>query len=550
MKILKDITLRKMIMSILVAFSLIWGMATFLTFNNFNYIENLLQQNLVQKNTYALLVKGNDQYFRSITRMVRALDLLQTGNSADAEKTFASSKKALKITQDMLAKFRASQHPGVSDEVIQSMTNDWDTLINKGIVPMLAAAENNQQDQFRALFRKVYPPLSVQFGVTAEKYSQAIQSDLLVEQSLSQVTHNKYVLLCALCAGLITLLLTDRYLVSYLVKPIALIKAHMELMRSGKLDNELKDFGRNCVGQLIPYIRDMQKHLCDTVQAIQESSGSIYISTNQIKQGNEELSDRTDQQAAALQQTAASMEELTSTVRNNAENVRQARQLTESTQLTAKKGGDVTSTVVGTMHQISENSRKIADITDVINSISFQTNILALNAAVEAARAGEQGRGFAVVASEVRALAQRSAHAAKEIEGLISESVIRVKTGVEQVQQTGDAMSMIIQSVEQVNQLMGEISVASEEQSRGIEQIGLAMTEMDGVTHQNASLVQAAASSAAELEKEAGELKNIIAIFELGKHKNAPVTAKVVKTVHPSRVIGHVADSGDNWEKF
>lgn len=550
MKILKDITLRKMIMSILIAFSLIWGMATFLTFNNFNYIENLLQQNLVQKNTYALLVKGNDQYFRSITRMVRALDLLQTGNSADAEKTFASSKKALKITQDMLEKFRASQHPGVSDEVIQSMTNDWDTLINKGIVPMLAAAENNQQDQFRALFRKVYPPLSVQFGVTAEKYSQAIQSDLLVEQSLSQVTHNKYVLLCALCAGLITLLLTDRYLVSYLVKPIALIKAHMELMRSGKLDNELKDFGRNCVGQLIPYIRDMQKHLCDTVQAIQESSGSIYISTNQIKQGNEELSDRTDQQAAALQQTAASMEELTSTVRNNAENVRQARQLTESTQLTAKKGGDVTSTVVGTMHQISENSRKIADITDVINSISFQTNILALNAAVEAARAGEQGRGFAVVASEVRALAQRSAHAAKEIEGLISESVIRVKTGVEQVQQTGDAMSMIIQSVEQVNQLMGEISVASEEQSRGIEQIGLAMTEMDGVTHQNASLVQAAASSAAELEKEAGELKDIIAIFELGKHKNAQVTAKVVKTVHPSRVIGHVADSGDNWEKF
>ncbi|MFS2222085.1 methyl-accepting chemotaxis protein [Pantoea sp. B65] len=550
MRILKDITFRKMIMIILIAFSLIWGMATLLTFNNFNSIDNLLQQNLVQKTSYSLLVKGNDQYFRSMTRMLRALDYLQTGNSADAEKTFASANKALKITQDMLAQFRTSQHPGVSDEVIQTMINDWDTLINKGIVPMLAAAENNQQDQFRALFRKVYPPLSVQFGVTAEKYSQGIQSNVLVEQSLAQVAYNKYVLLCALFAGIITLFLTDRYLVSYLVKPISLIKAHMEIMKSGRLDNDLKDFGRNCVGQLIPYIRDMQKNLRDTVQAIQESSGSIYISTNQIKQGNEELSDRTDQQAAALQQTAASMEQLTSTVKNNAENVRQARQLTESTQLTAKKGGDVTATVVGTMHQISENSRKIADITDVINSISFQTNILALNAAVEAARAGEQGRGFAVVASEVRALAQRSAHAAKEIEGLISESVIRVKAGVEQVQQTGDAMSMIIDSVEQVNQLMGEISVASEEQSRGIEQIGLAMTEMDGVTHQNASLVQEAASSAANLEKEAEQLKNTIAIFELGTHKNTPVAAKVVKADRPGRGSGKVAESGQNWETF
>lgn len=550
MKVLKDISFRKMIMIILTLFGLIWGMATFLTFNNFNTIDDLLNKNLAQKNAYHLLVKGNDQYFRAMTRMLRALDYRQTGDNADADKTLVSASNALKISQDMLAQFRVTQHPGVSDEVIQAMINDWDTLLNKGIVPLLNAAQNNQPVQFRELFRNVYPQLSVQFGVTAEKYSDAIQSDTLVEQSLAQVSYNKYVLLSALIAGIITLFLTDRYLVNCLDKPISMIKRHLETLTAGKLDLELDDFGRNSVGQLIPYIRAMQKHLRGTVEAISQSSNSIYTSTNQIKQGNEELSGRTDQQAAALQQTAASMEELTSTVKNNAENVRQARRLTETTQQTAKKGGDTTSTVVGTMHTISENSKKISDITSVINSIAFQTNILALNAAVESARAGEHGRGFAVVASEVRALAQRSASAAKEIEGLINESVVRVKAGVEQVQDAGNAMSMIIQSVEQVNHLMGEISVASEEQSRGIEQIGLAMTEMDGVTHQNATLVQQAATNAADLEQEAEQLRNTIATFELGNPKTTQLITKVQNTGRMKQLSIGTSSGSDNWEKF
>lgn len=550
MKVLKNISFRKMIMIILTVFSLIWGMTTYLTFNNFNTIDGLLNQTLLQKGSYRLLVRGNDQYFRATTRMLRAMDYRQTADNADADKTFTSADAAVKISQDMLAQFRVSQHPGVSDEVIQAMIGDWDALLNKAIVPMLTAAKNNQPDQFRELFRKTYPQLSVQFGATAEKYSQAIQSNILVEQSQAQVAYNKYILLSALFAGIITLLLTDRYLVNFLDKPVSMIKRHLETLTAGKLDIELSDFGRNSVGQLIPYIRAMQKHLRDTVEAISQSSDSIYTSTNQIKQGNEELSGRTDQQAAALQQTAASMEQLTSTVKNNAENVRQARRLTETTQLTAKKGGDTTSTVVNTMHTISENSKKISDITSVINGIAFQTNILALNAAVESARAGEHGRGFAVVASEVRALAQRSASAAKEIEGLINESVIRVKTGVEQVQEAGNAMSMIIQSVEQVNHLMGEISVASEEQSRGIEQIGLAMTEMDGVTHQNATLVQQAATNAADLEQEAEQLRNTIATFELGNPKNAPLVAKVRNLGRMPQLSIGTSSGSDNWEKF
>lgn len=554
MKILRDITIRKMLLIILTLFSIIWGLATVLTFHNFSTIDQLLSQNAGQKNVYALLVKGNDQYFRTVTRMLRAMDYQQTGDDENANKTFASAEKALAITQDMLAKFRASQHPGVDSETVAAMIRDWDALLNNGIVPMLNAAKNKQPDTFRDLFRKTYPPLSVQFGATAEKYTQAIQSNDLLDQTQEQVIFNKYVLAAALIAGILTLLLTDRYLVNFLVKPLRMIQKHMETMAAGKLSNELHEFGRNCPGQLIPFIRTMQESLRTTVETIQDSSTSIYRSTNEIREGNEELSGRTDQQAAALQQTAASMEELTSTVRNNAENVREARKLTENAQQTAQKGGEITATVVKTMHGISESSQKIADITNVINSISFQTNLLALNAAVEAARAGEQGRGFAVVASEVRALASRSAQAAKEIETLIHESVSRVKTGAEQVQEAGGAMAVIINSIEHVNKLMTEISVASDEQSRGIDQIGQAMTEMDGVTQQNAVLVQEAKANAVSLEKEAERLNKTIAMFDSGMKENRRGAQPDRSTVRQSPQLAlastSTGESRDNWQSF
>ncbi|WP_313627120.1 methyl-accepting chemotaxis protein [Kosakonia sp.] len=554
MKILRDITIRKMLIIILSLFSIIWGLATVLTFHNFSTIDQLLTQNAGQKNVYALLVKGNDQYFRTVTRMLRAMDYQQTGDDENVNKTFASAEKALAITQDMLAKFRASQHPGVDSETVAAMIRDWDALLNNGIVPMLNAAKNKQTDTFRDLFRKTYPPLSVQFGATAEKYTQSIQSNDLLDQTQEQVIFNKYVLAAALIAGIFTLFLTDRYLVNFLVKPIRAIQTHMETMAAGKLNHELHEFGRNCAGQLIPFIRTMQENLRTTVETIQESSTSIYRSTNEIREGNEELSGRTDQQAAALQQTAASMEELTSTVRNNAENVREARKLTENAQQTAQKGGEITATVVKTMHGISESSQKIADITNVINSISFQTNLLALNAAVEAARAGEQGRGFAVVASEVRALASRSAQAAKEIETLIHESVSRVKTGAEQVQEAGGAMSVIINSIEHVNKLMTEISVASDEQSRGIDQIGQAMTEMDGVTQQNAVLVQEAKANAVSLEKEAERLNKTIAMFDSGLKENRRSAQPGRSTLRQSPQLAlassSTGESRDNWQSF
>nr|WP_244146640.1 methyl-accepting chemotaxis protein [Paraburkholderia sp. BCC1876] len=259
----------------------------------------------------------------------------------------------------------------------------------------------------------------------------------------------------------------------------------------------------------------MQDRLQRTIGEIRRSSESIASATQQIAAGNNDLSQRTEQQAASLQETAASMEELTATVKQNADNARQASGLAHNASEIATRGNDVVSRVIGTMGEINDSSRQIADIIGVIEGIAFQTNILALNAAVEAARAGEQGRGFAVVAGEVRSLAQRSGTAAKEIKQLIGASVERVHNGSTLVQQAGTTMGEILLAVQRVTDIMGEIAAASEEQSTGIAQVGRAVTQMDEVTQQNAALVEQAAAAAASLQDQAGRLRDTVSAFRV-----------------------------------
>ncbi|WP_310312910.1 methyl-accepting chemotaxis protein [Paraburkholderia terricola] len=262
-------------------------------------------------------------------------------------------------------------------------------------------------------------------------------------------------------------------------------------------------------------MHEMQSRLQRTIGEIRSSAESIASATQQIAAGNGDLSQRTEQQAASLQETAASMEELTATVKQNADNARQASGLAHNASEIATRGNDVVSRVIDTMGEINESSRQIADIIGVIEGIAFQTNILALNAAVEAARAGEQGRGFAVVAGEVRSLAQRSGTAAKEIKQLIGASVERVHNGSTLVQQAGATMGEILQAVQRVTDIMGEIAAASEEQSGGISQVGRAVTQMDEVTQQNAALVEQAAAAAASLQDQAGRLRDTVSAFRV-----------------------------------
>ncbi|MDO6406428.1 methyl-accepting chemotaxis protein [Pantoea phytobeneficialis] len=336
-----------------------------------------------------------------------------------------------------------------------------------------------------------------------------------------------------------------------LLTPMKQLQKQMERFAEGDLSGSLHVEGRSEMAALAASLNHMQQALLSTVSNVRDSADAIFSSVSEIATGNNDLSSRTEQQAASLEETAASMEQLTATVKQNADNARQATQLARTASDTADKGGNVVAGVVKTMHDIADSSKKIADITSVIDGIAFQTNILALNAAVEAARAGEQGRGFAVVAGEVRNLAQRSAQAAKEIKLLIENSVQRVNLGSQQVGSAGDTMQEIVSAVTRVTDIMGEIASASDEQSRGIDQIGQAVNEMDRVTQQNATLVQESANASASLEQQASRLSAAVARFNTGTRQAvAALVRPSAPAVAPRALKAPAASGNDNWETF
>jgi methyl-accepting chemotaxis protein len=294
----------------------------------------------------------------------------------------------------------------------------------------------------------------------------------------------------------------------------------------GDLTWEVQVESSDETGQLQEAMKRMRDSLVAIVGEVRSGTDTIATASSQIEAGNLDLSSRTEQQASSLEETASSMEQLAATVRQNAEHAQAANRLAQSAQEVASKGGAVVTQVVATMGQINQSARKIVDIIGVIDGIAFQTNILALNAAVEAARAGEQGRGFAVVASEVRSLAQRSAGAAKEIKALISDSVEKVDSGSKLVDQAGDTMMEIVASVGRVTHIMSDITQASAEQTSGIEQINIAITQMDDVTQQNAALVEEAAAAASAMRDQADKLSQVVSIFQLAQvNPRAPSVA-------------------------
>ncbi|WP_084690543.1 methyl-accepting chemotaxis protein [Comamonas granuli] len=315
----------------------------------------------------------------------------------------------------------------------------------------------------------------------------------------------------ALGAAVVLALWIIRAITGPLQQAVAVARA----VADGDLGVRIDAQGRSETALLLGALRQMLESLRSVVAQVRGGSESVAAASSQIAQANQDLSARTEQQASALEETAASMEQLNSAVRLNADHARQANQLAISASAVAERGGTVVGEVVQTMKGIQESSRRIADIIGVIDGIAFQTNILALNAAVEAARAGEQGRGFAVVASEVRALAGRSAEAAKEIKQLIGASVERVESGTAQVDQAGATMQEVVGAIQRMTSLMGEISAASTEQSQGVTQVGEAITQMDQVTQQNAALVEEMAAAANSLRGQAQELVRAVERFRL-----------------------------------
>ncbi|HZW20465.1 methyl-accepting chemotaxis protein [Noviherbaspirillum sp.] len=502
-----------------------------------------------------------DQIVRLLNQNELSIAKAISDEPADAAKLMDQIDSNIAKATETWNAYMATYLTPEEKKLAEQFAADRKKFVDEGLRPAAAAVRAQDaklatellhgpmEKLFEPVRRGINDLIHLQEEVAKREYEERQQTYVLVRNMC----------IAALAFGLLLAAVVGYWLLRAISRPLEQAIALAGGIAAGDLTQTFPQPARNEMGRLLSALKNMNDSLVKIVVQVRSGTDTIATASSQIAAGNQDLSARTEEQASSLEETASSMEELTSTVKQNADNAGQASTLAVSASEVASKGGAVVSEVVHTMEAINDSSRKIVDIIAVIDGIAFQTNILALNAAVEAARAGEQGRGFAVVAAEVRTLAQRSANAAKEIKGLIHDSVDKVASGARLVDQAGVTMQEIVDSVRRVSDIVGEITAASREQTAGIEQINTAISQMDQVTQQNASLVEEAAAASESMQNEARKLSEVVAVFRVnGGHSTPtvrPVPAAALPVHRPAApavrrpAIQRNAEA-DGWEEF
>ncbi|HIC7644170.1 TPA: methyl-accepting chemotaxis protein [Serratia liquefaciens] len=513
------------------------------TNNRITQISSGFNQIMAMDNAYASVTEIREDVLKD------ALMLSTQPQNHNAKKSLGELRQRLTEVDKLMEEF---YQLSLKDQDEQARTKNVNNLYEKArgdLLKLIISLEDGDISRFQTI---MHNSSATHFMSALDETSAYVANDIITPAGIAaQDSYHKMVPL-SLTFIFIFILLTGVVLVwirKYVINKINQIIDYQAEIAHGNLAIEINASGNNEIGKLMQGLVNMRDELANTVSAVRAGTQNIYTGVQEIAAGNNDLSSRTEEQASSLEETAASMEQLSATVKNNAESAGAATSLVKSASQSAINGGEITRKMVVTMSDIADSSRKIGDITSVIDGIAFQTNILALNAAVEAARAGEQGRGFAVVAGEVRNLAQRSAQAAKEIKTLIDTSVLRVSQGNDLVENVNGAMTEIVTAIGQVTETMQEISSASEEQSRGIAQIAQAVNEMDKVTQQNAALVEQSASAASALEDQANHLNQTVAVFKLATSAPAAINVRPQVITAP-KGPALADDDTENWSRF
>jgi methyl-accepting chemotaxis protein len=449
--------------------------------------------------------------------LTKAEDVVIRQDAMAVREASALVKEREGTVRELMAKLDATELTSKERQIADTFGRHG-TEVVAFVQEALNAAEAGTFDKAESVLIEKARPSYDKMSVASEQLLKA-QIEVAQEMRTNAETtfkRNSAIIIGAIVLGIGLAALLGFLLVRSIVSTLNAAVNIADRIAGGELGNQVRVTTQDELGKLLDSLRRMDGKLVEIVSGVRGSADAVGSAARQLSHGNDDLSQRTQQQAAALEETASSMEEMTATVKQNADNARQANQLAVGAREQAEKGGAVVHRAISAMGEINAASRKIADIISVIDEIAFQTNLLALNAAVEAARAGEQGRGFAVVATEVRNLAQRSASAAKEIKDLIKDSVDKVKVGSELVDESGQTLSEIMESVKKVTDIVAEIAAASEEQSAGIEQVNNAVTQMDSVTQQNAALVEEASAASKSMEQQSMKLVTQIGYFRTG----------------------------------